>query len=44
MLVCSVWLDVSVVNVSKELYRRLGFTVYGTRARYEDRTVDLPER
>lgn len=40
----SVWLDVSVVNESKELYRRLGFTVYGTRARYEDRTVNLPER
>lgn len=38
----SVWLNVSVTNDSRELYRRLGFTVYGTRARYEDRTVDVP--
>ncbi|MDO5502180.1 MAG: GNAT family N-acetyltransferase [Actinomycetia bacterium] len=31
------WLNVGVDNPSQELYRRLGFTVYGTRARYEDR-------
>lgn len=39
----SVWLNVSVVNESKELYRRLGFETYGMRARYEDRTTDMPE-
>ena len=36
----SVWLNVAVDNPSRELYRRLGFTVYGTRARYEDRTAE----
>lgn len=38
----AVWLNVNVSNHSRELYRRLGFRVYGTRARYEDRTIDLP--
>ncbi|MCA1782794.1 MAG: GNAT family N-acetyltransferase [Dermatophilaceae bacterium] len=37
-----VWLNVAVDNESSELYRRLGFTVFGTRARYEDRTVEAP--
>lgn len=39
------WLNVSVDNPSRELYRRLGFAIYGTRARYEDRTNEtvLPE-
>lgn len=32
-----VWLNVGVDNPSSELYRRLGFEVYGTRARYADR-------
>ncbi|HHU10454.1 MAG TPA: GNAT family N-acetyltransferase [Intrasporangiaceae bacterium] len=32
-----VWLNVGVDNPSWELYRRLGFEVYGTRARYADR-------
>lgn len=35
-----VWLNVAVDNPSRELYRRLGFVVYGTRARYEDRTTE----
>ena len=38
----SVWLNVGVNNPSWELYKRLGFTVYGTRARYEDRTSEIP--
>ncbi|NLJ53036.1 MAG: GNAT family N-acetyltransferase [Intrasporangiaceae bacterium] len=38
----SVWLNVGVTNPSWELYKRLGFTVHGTRARYEDRTTRLP--
>jgi mycothiol synthase len=33
----SVWLNVAVDNPSRELYQRLGFASYGTRARYEDR-------
>lgn len=37
------WLNVNVTNPSVELYKRLGFTVYGTRARYEDRTGTPPE-
>src|SRR5690606_20620311 len=37
------WLNVGVDNPSKELYRRLGFTIYGTRARYEDRHTTVPE-
>lgn len=32
-----VWLNVGVDNPSWELYRRLGFEVFGTRARYADR-------
>lgn len=38
----AVWLNVNVTNPSVELYKRLGFTVYGTRARYEDRGDDVP--
>lgn len=40
-----VWLNVAVGNESRELYTRLGFRIYGTRARYEDRTADaaVPE-
>lgn len=38
----SVWLNVGVTNPSWELYQRLGFRVYGTRARYEDRTAEPP--
>lgn len=38
-----VWLNVSVDNPSQELYRRLGFTTHGTRARYEDRTARAEE-
>ena len=38
------WLNVAVNNESSELYRRLGFTVFGTRARYEDRTTEAPAR
>lgn len=37
-----VWLNVGVDNDSRELYGRLGFTVFGTRARYEDRTAEVP--
>jgi mycothiol synthase len=36
------WLNVAVDNPSRDLYHRLGFTAYGTRARYEDRTVEAP--
>jgi len=39
----SAWLTVNVNNPSFELYKRLGFKVYGTRARYEDRIVHLPD-
>lgn len=39
----SVWLNVGVTNSSRELYKRLGFEIYGTRARYEDRTSELPD-
>ena len=28
------WLCVNVNNPAEDLYRRLGFTTYGTRARY----------
>lgn len=38
----SVWLNVGTTNPSWELYKRLGFRVHGTRARYEDRTLRLP--
>ena len=38
----TVWLNVNVNNPSWQLYQRLGFVVYGTRARYEDRTQSLP--
>ena len=37
-----VWLNVAVDNPSRELYERLGFEVYGTRARYEDRVGVVP--
>ena len=37
------WLNVNVTTPSVELYKRLGFTVYGTRARYEDRAEQLPD-
>ena len=36
-----VWLAVAVGNPARELYERLGFTVYGTRARYEPREPGL---
>lgn len=39
----AVWLNVNVTNPSSELYKRLGFTVFGTRARYEDRAAEEPE-
>lgn len=38
----AVWLNVNVTNPSWELYKRLGFTVFGTRARYEDRADQTP--
>lgn len=34
-----VWLSVNVDNPAADLYRRLGFTAYGTRARYARPTV-----
>lgn len=37
------WLTVNVTNPSVELYKRLGFAVYGTRARYEDRMTQAPD-